>query len=108
MPKSNLLKGFAAPDSRTIADNADGSGREQLPAVRANPLKFCVGTSAHGEDANLPSEPTPRNAPEGAAMNGAAAPKRSRVAGVEGGASGPPPTEIARDFRSRMLGGTLD
>jgi hypothetical protein len=37
-------------------------------------------------------------------MNGAAAPKRSRVAGVEGGASGPPPTEIARDFRSRMLG----
>jgi hypothetical protein len=55
MPKSNLLKGFAAPDPRTIANDADGSGREQLPTVRANQLRLCVGTAAEGEDANLPS-----------------------------------------------------
>jgi len=31
----------------------NGSGREQLPTVRANPLKFCGGTAADGEDAKL-------------------------------------------------------
>src|SRR5271165_4540947 len=59
MPKTNLLKGFAAPDPRTIANDADGCGREQLPTVRANPLKPRIGTDADGEDANLPSQSAP-------------------------------------------------
>ena len=59
MPKSNLLKGFAAPHPRTIANDADGSGRQQLPTVRATPLKLRIGTDADGEDANLPSQSAP-------------------------------------------------
>src|SRR5271166_4247703 len=59
MPKSNLLKGLAAPAPRTIANDADGTGREQLRTVRANPLKLRIGTDADGEDANLPSQSAP-------------------------------------------------
>jgi len=53
---SQRLRGY---DPRTIANNADDSGREQVPTVRAKPLKFCVGTAADGEDANLPSQSVP-------------------------------------------------
>jgi hypothetical protein len=52
MPKSNPDNGFTAPDRRTIANDADGSGGGPDPTVRANPLKSNAGTVADGADAN--------------------------------------------------------
>jgi hypothetical protein len=73
MPKSSFFKGFATPDTGTIANDADGSDREWLPTVRANSLKLCVRTAADGEDANLPPQSALRKyaggrRPEGADM----------------------------------------
>ena len=60
MPKSNPTNGFAAPPLRTVARDADGSGKGNGPTVRANPLKNNAGTAADGADAN----PPPQSAPE--------------------------------------------
>jgi hypothetical protein len=60
MPKSNPANGFAAPDPRTVANDADGGGGGPVPTVRANPLKSNGGIVADGVDANHP----PQSAPE--------------------------------------------
>ncbi len=46
--------GFAAPDLRSVANDADGSGGGPVQTVRANPLKTNAGTAADGADANRP------------------------------------------------------
>ncbi|WP_288048256.1 hypothetical protein [Acidiphilium sp.] len=56
MSKSNPAKGFTAPDLRTVANDADGTGRASVPTVRANPLKSNAGSDADGADANRPSQ----------------------------------------------------
>jgi hypothetical protein len=53
MPKPNPANGFAAAPLRTVANDADGSGRGNAPTVRANPLKTNAGD---GADAKIPSQ----------------------------------------------------
>ena len=60
MLKSNQTNGLAAPDRRTVANDADGKGEGQVPTVRANLLKSNAGIAADGADANL----TPQSGPE--------------------------------------------
>jgi hypothetical protein len=57
---ANQVNGFAALDMRTDTNDADGSGDEPVPTVRASPLHSNAGTAADGADANRP----PRSAPE--------------------------------------------
>jgi len=52
-PKPNPSNGFAVPDLRTVANDADGSGGGPVQTVRANPLKSNTETVADGADANL-------------------------------------------------------
>ena len=59
-PKSNPANGFAAQSVRTVARDADGSGNDNAPTVRANSLKNNAGTAADGADAN----PPPQSGPE--------------------------------------------
>jgi hypothetical protein len=61
-PKSNSANGFLAPPLRTVANDADGSGRGGAPTVRANPLKTNAGTAADGADANRPLQSAPEKA----------------------------------------------
>jgi hypothetical protein len=56
MLKSNQTNGFASPDRRTVANDADGKGEGQVPTVRANPLKSNAEIAADGADANLASQ----------------------------------------------------
>ena len=58
--KTNASKGFAAPNLRTVANDADGSGGGGVPSVRANPLKSNIGTAVDGADANSPPQSAPR------------------------------------------------
>jgi len=60
LPKANQVNGFAALDMRTDPNDADGSGDEPVPTVRANLLHSNAGTAADGADANRPA----RSAPE--------------------------------------------
>jgi hypothetical protein len=53
LPKSNQANGFAAPDLRTVGNDADDSGRKHLATVRANPLISEGATAADGADANV-------------------------------------------------------
>ena len=62
MPKSSQANGFAAPDLRTVADDADGTREGPAPTVRANPLKSNAGTAADGADANRPPQSGPEKA----------------------------------------------
>ena len=62
MPKSEPANGFAAQSLRTVAHDADGSGKGNAPTVRANPLKTNAGNAADGADANLPPQSAPENA----------------------------------------------
>jgi hypothetical protein len=57
--KSNPAKGFSAQSLRTVAHDADGSGKGNAPTVRANPLKTNAGTAADGADANPPPQSVP-------------------------------------------------
>ena len=66
MSKSNPANGFTAPHLRTVANDADGSGRAPVQTVRANPLKTNAGTDVDGADANRP----PRSGPEKAGTAG--------------------------------------
>jgi hypothetical protein len=50
-PNPNPVNGFAAPDLRTIANDADGPPNNVVGTVRANPLKSRDGTAADGADA---------------------------------------------------------
>ena len=59
--KSNQANGFAAPDLRTVGNDADDSGGGPLQTVRANPLKSNGATAADGADANLPSNSASEN-----------------------------------------------
>jgi hypothetical protein len=87
MLKSNQTNGFASPDRRTVANDADGKGEGQVPTVRANPLKSNAEIAADGADANLASQSGVRKNGcgrlEGADMNGADVLKAARAAGVE-------------------------
>ena len=56
MPKSNSANGFAAQPLRTEARDADGSGNDNAPTVRAKPLKIKAGNGADDADANLPPQ----------------------------------------------------
>jgi hypothetical protein len=47
----NPVNGFAAPDLRTVANDADGPPNNVAGPVRANPLKSRDGTAADGADA---------------------------------------------------------
>src|SRR5262249_49576684 len=53
MLKSSQTNDFAAPDRRTVANDADGKGEGQVLTVRANLLKSNAGIAADGADANL-------------------------------------------------------
>jgi hypothetical protein len=71
-PNSNASNGFAPPNLRTVTKDADGSGREHLPTVRANPLISNGATAADGADANY--------APQSAAIKtGASDWRRGRI-----------------------------
>jgi hypothetical protein len=63
-PNSNHANGLDAPHPRTVASDADGpadgSSRDGIPTVRANPLNSADGTAADGADANLPSQSAPK------------------------------------------------
>jgi len=50
-PNPNPVKGFAAPDLRTVANDADGPPNNVVGTVRANTLKSQDGTAADGADA---------------------------------------------------------
>ena len=50
-PNLNPVKGFAAPDLRTVANDADGPPNGTVEIVRANTLKSKDGTAADGADA---------------------------------------------------------
>jgi hypothetical protein len=50
---ANSANGFADTPLRTVAKDADGSGRAVVSTVRANPLKNDGGTAADGADANI-------------------------------------------------------
>jgi hypothetical protein len=56
MPKSNPSNGFAAPDRRTVANDADGSSGGPVPTVRVNPLQTNGRTDADDAGANCPSQ----------------------------------------------------
>ena len=62
MPKSEPANGFAGQSLRTVAHDADGSGKGNAPTVRAKPLKTNAGNAADGADANLPPQSAPENA----------------------------------------------
>jgi hypothetical protein len=62
MPKSKPANGFAAQSLRTVAHDADGSGKGNSPTVRANPLTTNAGNAADGADANLPPQSALENA----------------------------------------------
>ena len=53
LPISNAANGFAAPDLRTVASDADGG---PIQTVRASPLKSNARTGADGADANRPPQ----------------------------------------------------
>src|SRR5215204_2536154 len=59
LPKANQVNGFAALDMRTDPNDADGSGDEPVPTVRANLLHSNAGTAADGADANRPARSAP-------------------------------------------------
>jgi hypothetical protein len=50
-PNLNPVNGFAAPDPRTVANDADGPPNNVAGTVRANPLKSIDGNAADGADA---------------------------------------------------------
>ena len=58
-PKSSPNNGFAAPDPRTVADDADGRAGEPIGTVRTNPLKSNGRTDADGADANCAAQSEP-------------------------------------------------
>ena len=62
LPKSNPTDRFAARSVRTVADDADGSGKGPTLTVRANPLKTNGADDADGADANSPHQSTPKKA----------------------------------------------
>jgi hypothetical protein len=64
--KSNPANGFSAQSERTVGRDADGSGNNDAPTVRTNPLRNNAGTVADGADAN----PPPQSAPEKTFMSG--------------------------------------
>jgi hypothetical protein len=57
--KSNPANGFADALLRTVAEDADGSGRGGEETVRANCLKNNGRTAADGTDANSPAQSVP-------------------------------------------------
>jgi hypothetical protein len=68
MLKPNTPSAFAPPNLRTVANDADDSGRGPAPIVRENPLKSNGGTAADGADANLSLRSAPANARWGARL----------------------------------------
>jgi hypothetical protein len=59
MAKSSAANGFGDAQLRTVAKDADGSGRAESLTVRANPLKNRAATAADGADANCPLQSGP-------------------------------------------------
>jgi hypothetical protein len=53
-PNPNSFNGFAAPDLRTVANDADGPPNNVVGTVHAKPLKSQDGTAADGADASQP------------------------------------------------------
>jgi hypothetical protein len=51
--ESNPANGFLAPSLRVVARDADGSGQDNAPSVRANPLETNAEIAADGMDANI-------------------------------------------------------
>jgi hypothetical protein len=58
-PKSSSANGVAAPDLRTVANDADGRGNGPVETVRAKPLKRNREDGADGADANGPPQFAP-------------------------------------------------
>jgi hypothetical protein len=58
-PKPKPVNGFAAPDLRTLANDADGRRDHAADTVRTNSLKPNGGTVADGSDANHRSQSAP-------------------------------------------------
>jgi hypothetical protein len=58
-PKSGPANGFAPPDLRTVANDADGRATGPAGTVRANPLKSNGRTVADGADANRRPQSAP-------------------------------------------------
>jgi hypothetical protein len=58
-PKPNPPDGFGAPDARTVAHGADGSGKGPVATVLANSLKSNGRSAADGADANHPLKSDP-------------------------------------------------
>lgn len=61
-PNPNPVNGFAAPDLRTVANDADGLPNSVTGTVRANPLKSHDGTAADDADAKDQPQSTPGKA----------------------------------------------
>ncbi|MGD9885634.1 MAG: hypothetical protein AB7U95_36595 [Reyranella sp.] len=59
-PNPSSVNGFAAPDLRTVANDADGRPNGTVEVVRANLLKSNGGTVADGADAKDRSQSAPR------------------------------------------------
>lgn len=57
--KASLANGFTPGALRTVDGNADGSGGDGDPTVRAKPLKTNARTDADDADANRPPESAP-------------------------------------------------
>ncbi len=117
-PKSNPANGFAAPDLRTVANDADGSGGGRCPDRPRQPIENQRRDRADGADANRPPQSAPEKTGrrlEGAAMSAAEALKAARAAGIELGidgddlvleASAPPPAAVL-DLLSRHKAGIV-
>jgi len=58
-PKSVPDNDFAAPDPRTVANDADGCASRKVDSVRANPLKSNCRDDADGADANRAAHSEP-------------------------------------------------
>jgi hypothetical protein len=59
-PKPMSVNGFATPDLRTVANDADGCPTGPAETVRANPLNFCAQTAADDADAKIHDHSAPQ------------------------------------------------
>ena len=117
MPKSNPANGFAAPDLRTVANDADGSGGRAAPDRPRQPVEIQWRGPLRTVRTQI-ARPNPRRKNwqqrlEGAAMSAAEALKAARAAGIELGIDGddlvleataPPPAAVL-DLLSRHKAG---
>lgn len=113
---SHIANGFAASPLRTVANDADGNGRDSASTVRANPLKTEAETAADGMDATYPSRSAPEKNGDArlevVAMSAAEALKGARAAGIRVGIDGedrfleamaPPPSALPSHHKDSVV-----